>query len=103
MFLMMNDLQRNSTPSSTLEVIMRPDNGDMVIKNNQITLGPYNNVDSLEHGMFEVQYELVGPVPHVHDLRRDIEVSHWGNNLAVEEHYRFENLGAQYVLAISPL
>lgn len=47
--------------------------------------------------MFEVQYELVGAVPHVNHLRRDIEISQWGNNLAVEEHYKFENKGALYV------
>ncbi|KAI8350098.1 Ribophorin I [Mortierella sp. GBAus27b] len=82
------------TPNSNLEVITHPEESEMVVKNNQIVLGPYNDVSELEHGLFEVQYELMGPVPHVNHLRRDIEISHWGNNLAIEEHYKFENRGA---------
>ncbi|KAF9983956.1 proteasome regulatory particle base subunit [Modicella reniformis] len=83
------------TPNSKLEVLASPEESKLVISNNQITLGPYNDVDGFEHGMFEVQYELPMTVPHVNSLRRDIEVSHWGNNLAVEEHYNFVNKGAE--------
>ena len=87
----------NSVPNSNLEVVTYPEESELAVKNNQITLGPYKDVAGLEHGVFEVQYELVGAVPHVNHLRRDIEISQWGNNLAVEEHYKFENKGAQYV------
>ncbi|KAK3822688.1 MAG: Ribophorin I [Benniella sp.] len=81
-------------PNSNLEVVTYPEETELAVKNNQITLGPYKDVAGLEHGVFEVQYELVGAVPHVNHLRRDIEISQWGNNLAVEEHYKFENKGA---------
>ena len=67
----------------------------MVVKNNQVILGPYNDLQALEHGIVEIQYQLTGPVQHVRHLRRDIEVSQWGNNLAVEEHYSFVNKGAE--------
>lgn len=90
-------LQQNSTPNSVLEVHEHPEEVDLVIKNNQVILGPYNDVNSLEHGIFEVQYELTGAIPHIRRLRREIEVSQWGNNLAVEEHYNFVNRGAEYV------
>jgi oligosaccharyltransferase complex subunit alpha (ribophorin I) len=86
-----------STPNNVLEVHEHPEEVDLVIKNNQVILGPYHDVNSLEHGIFEVQYELTGAVPHVRRLRREIEVSQWGNNLAVEEHYNFVNRGAEYV------
>ncbi|KAF9433630.1 dolichyl-diphosphooligosaccharide--protein glycosyltransferase subunit 1 [Entomortierella beljakovae] len=83
------------TPSSVLEVTEYPAEVDLVIKNNQVVLGPYNDVRPLEHGIFEIQYQLMGPLPHVRHLRRDIEVSQWGSNLAVEEHYNFVNKGAE--------
>ncbi|KAF9189791.1 proteasome regulatory particle base subunit [Haplosporangium sp. Z 767] len=83
------------TPSSVLEVHEHPSEQDLVIKNNQVILGPYMDVNSLEHGIFEIQYQLAGAVPHVRHLRRDIEISQWGNNLAVEEHYDFVNKGAE--------
>lgn len=80
-----------------LEVHEHPEEVDLVVKNNQVILGPYNDVNSLEHGIFEIQYELTGAIPHIRRLRREIEVSQWGNNLAVEEHYNFVNRGAEYV------
>ncbi|KAF9382613.1 dolichyl-diphosphooligosaccharide--protein glycosyltransferase subunit 1 [Mortierella sp. AD011] len=82
------------TPNSALEVLEHPDEVELVVKNNQVVLGPYNDVKPLEHGIFEIQYQLSGPIPHVRHLRRDIEISQWGNNLAVEEHYNFVNKGA---------
>ncbi|KAF9353450.1 dolichyl-diphosphooligosaccharide--protein glycosyltransferase subunit 1 [Mortierella sp. AD094] len=82
-------------PSGALEVHEHPAEVDLVIKNNQVILGPYNDVRPLEHGIFEMQYQLAGPLPHVRHLRRDVEISQWGNNLAVEEHYNFVNKGAQ--------
>ncbi|KAF9942859.1 proteasome regulatory particle base subunit [Mortierella alpina] len=83
------------TPNSVVEVHEHPAEGEMVIKNNQVILGPYNDLQALEHGIFEIQYQLAGPVQHIRHLRRDIEVSQWGNNLAVEEHYNFVNRGAE--------
>ncbi|KAG0229264.1 dolichyl-diphosphooligosaccharide--protein glycosyltransferase subunit 1 [Actinomortierella wolfii] len=83
------------TPNSKLEVLEHPEEKEPEIKNNQIVLGPYENVNLLEHGMFEVQFEFLGPVVWMDKFRRDIELSHWASNLAVEEHYSFINKGAQ--------
>ena len=85
----------DSTPNSVLEVHDHPEESDLVVKANQVVLGPYTDVKPLEHGIFEIQYELPGTVSHVRHLRRDIEVSQWGNNLAIEEHINFVNNGAQ--------
>ncbi|KAF9427461.1 dolichyl-diphosphooligosaccharide--protein glycosyltransferase subunit 1 [Podila epigama] len=82
------------TPNNNLDVLHSPEEVDVVIKNNQVILGPYNDVQALQHGIFELQYQLTGAILHVRHLRRDIEVSHWGSNLAVEEHYNFVNSGA---------
>lgn len=86
---------QSSTPNNVLDVLHSPEEVDVVIKNNQVILGPYTDVDALEHGIFEIQYQLTGAIQHVRNLRRDVEVSHWGNNLAIEEHYKFVNNGAQ--------
>ncbi|KAF9163863.1 dolichyl-diphosphooligosaccharide--protein glycosyltransferase subunit 1 [Actinomortierella ambigua] len=83
------------TPTTKLEVLDHPEEKKPEIKGNQIVLGPYENVNLLEHGVFEVQYQFPDPVIWLNKLRRDIEISHWGNNLAVEEHYNFVNRGAQ--------
>ncbi|KAF9969723.1 dolichyl-diphosphooligosaccharide--protein glycosyltransferase subunit 1, partial [Actinomortierella ambigua] len=69
-------------PNSKLEVIDHPEEKEPEIKNNQVILGPYEKVNLLEHGVFDVQYEFPDPVIWLNKLRRDIEVSHWGNNLA---------------------
>lgn len=59
------------------------------------TYGPYADVPA---GVFQeasVRYEFTKPLLHASLLERDIEVSHWGGNLATEERYWLENLGAQ--------
>ncbi|KAL8729497.1 MAG: hypothetical protein Q9181_004978, partial [Wetmoreana brouardii] len=59
------------------------------------TYGPYNEV--VPAGASEeatVRYEFTKPLIHATHLERDIEVSHWGGNLAVEERYWLTNQGA---------
>lgn len=41
-----------------------------------------------------VRYEYTHPLLHCSLLERDVEVSHWGGNLATEERYWLENRGA---------
>jgi len=43
----------------------------------------------------KVHYEFTAPIPFVEQLERDIEVSHWGNNLAIEERYVLVNHAAR--------
>ena len=42
----------------------------------------------------KVRYEFTNPLIHVSRLERDIEVSHWGGNVAFEERYTMHNRAA---------
>ncbi|KAF2634190.1 Ribophorin I [Massarina eburnea CBS 473.64] len=59
------------------------------------TYGPYNNVPAGAEEFVSVRYEFTKPVTHATLLERDIEVSHWGGNLASEERYWLVNQGAE--------
>ncbi|KAI4117494.1 MAG: hypothetical protein LQ338_007542 [Usnochroma carphineum] len=59
------------------------------------TYGPYD--DPIPPGALEpasVRYEFTKPLIHAALLERDVEVSHWGGNLATEERYWLTNQGA---------
>jgi oligosaccharyltransferase complex subunit alpha (ribophorin I) len=58
------------------------------------TYGPYNDIPAGAEQPISVRYELTKPLTHASLLERDIEVSHWGGNLATEERYWLENKGA---------
>ena len=62
------------------------------------TYGPFN--DPIPAGALEpasVRYEFTKPLIHATRLERDIEVSHWGGNLATEERYWLTNQGAHLI------
>lgn len=42
----------------------------------------------------QVRFEFNKPITHISTLERDIEVSHWGGNVAFEERYTINHLGA---------
>lgn len=58
------------------------------------TYGPYGEVPAGAAEAVSVRYEFTKPVNHVTLLERDIEVSHWGGNLAIEERYWLANRAA---------
>ncbi|PSN64470.1 Ribophorin I [Corynespora cassiicola Philippines] len=58
------------------------------------TYGPYNDVPAGAQQQVSVRYEFTKPLTHATLLERDIEVSHWGGNLATEERYWLTNQGA---------
>jgi oligosaccharyltransferase complex subunit alpha (ribophorin I) len=58
------------------------------------TYGPYNDIPAGAEQPISVRYELTKPLNHASLLERDLEVSHWGGNLASEERYWLENKGA---------
>ncbi|KMU83438.1 oligosaccharyltransferase alpha subunit [Coccidioides immitis H538.4] len=63
---------------------------------NTFTYGPYNTKD-VTPGTIEpitVRYEFTRPIITATLLERDIEVSHWGGNLATEDRYWLQNNGA---------
>ncbi|KAJ5567147.1 Ribophorin I [Penicillium sp. DV-2018c] len=61
------------------------------------TYGPYDTAKvgpGTEHPI-TVRYEFTKPVITVNLLERDLEVSHWGGNLATEERYWLRNNASQ--------
>jgi oligosaccharyltransferase complex subunit alpha (ribophorin I) len=59
-----------------------------------ITYGPYGEVPAEVQEPVRVRYEFTKPLLHVSTLERDLEVSHWGGNLATEERYWTVNKAA---------
>lgn len=58
-----------------------------------ITYGPYDNIAPLTIDKMTVHYENNSPFLTVTELKRYIEVSHWGN-IAIEEHINLLHTGA---------
>ncbi|OCK79470.1 dolichyl-diphosphooligosaccharide--protein glycosyltransferas-like protein subunit 1 [Lepidopterella palustris CBS 459.81] len=58
------------------------------------TYGPYDDIPAGATESVSVRYEFTKPLTHVTLLERDIEVSHWGGNLATEERYWLTNRAA---------
>lgn len=58
------------------------------------TYGVYNNVPAGAQLPVSVRYEFTKPLTYASLLERDIEVSHWGGNIALEERYWLANQGA---------
>lgn len=57
----------------------------------------YGSFGEVPAGAFEpvrVRYEFTNPLIHVSHLERDVEVSHWGGNVAFEERYTLHNHAA---------
>ncbi|KAJ5101524.1 hypothetical protein NUU61_003746 [Penicillium alfredii] len=61
------------------------------------TYGPYNTAKVAPGTEYPltVRYEFTNPVITASLLERDLEVSHWGGNLATEERYWLRNNGSQ--------
>lgn len=61
------------------------------------TYGPYNTAKVAPGTTYPitVRYEFTKPVITAHLLERDLEVSHWGGNLATEERYWLRNNGSE--------
>ena len=57
--------------------------------------GPYDKVPAGAIERAALNFEFTKPLIHATLLERDIEVSHWGGNLAIEERYWLKNRGAQ--------
>lgn len=58
------------------------------------TYGPFEKTPAGAEEEASVRYEYTRPIVHATLLERDIEVSHWGGNLATEERYWLTNRGA---------
>ncbi|KAL2154463.1 hypothetical protein VTH82DRAFT_3139 [Thermothelomyces myriococcoides] len=60
----------------------------------KFTYGPFDEQPAGAVQPVEVRYEFNKPVTHIARLERDIEVSHWGGNIAFEERYALHHRGA---------
>lgn len=59
------------------------------------TYGPYDNIPAGALQAISARYDFTKPLLHATLLERDIEVSHWGGNLATEERYWLGNRAAK--------
>lgn len=83
-----------STPSKNI-ITHTGATGHVTLKDNKVTYGPFTDVQPLAFELSTLHYENGKPMLTITELVRDLEVSHWGNNLAVEEHYALRNDGAK--------
>ncbi|KAI0889673.1 Ribophorin I [Annulohypoxylon maeteangense] len=60
----------------------------------KLTYGPFPEVPAFAMSPAKVRFEFTKPVTHVSLYERDIEVSHWGGNVAFEDRYTLYNHGA---------
>jgi oligosaccharyltransferase complex subunit alpha (ribophorin I) len=68
---------------------------DPVHQGTSLTYGPYDTVKPGSAQLVTVRYEFTKPLLHATLLERDIEVSHWGGNIAMEERYWLTNRAAK--------
>lgn len=61
---------------------------------NALVYGPYESVSAGKDEQVSIRFEHTGPMSTVRYFERDIEVSHWGGNIAFEERYSLTNDGA---------
>ncbi|WPH04853.1 Dolichyl-diphosphooligosaccharide--protein glycosyltransferase subunit 1 [Acrodontium crateriforme] len=59
------------------------------------TYGPYGELPAGAVEEVSVRYEFTKPLTHSTRLERDIEVSHWGGNIAFEERHWLTNRAAE--------
>ena len=60
----------------------------------KFTYGPFSEVPAGVLEPVRVRYEFTKPLIQVSRLERDVEVSHWGGNVAFEERYTLHNRAA---------
>ncbi|KAF5026230.1 hypothetical protein F66182_1697 [Fusarium sp. NRRL 66182] len=75
-----------------------PGSGDVkefpVKQGSKLTYGPFDEKPAGAVSPVSVRFEYTKPVTHVKELNREIEVSHWGGNIAFEENYDLYHRGA---------
>ena len=60
----------------------------------KLIYGPFEEKPAGAVSPASVRFEFTKPVTHVANLDRDVEVSHWGGNVAFEERYILVHRGA---------
>lgn len=67
---------------------------DPEVTGDTFTYGPYDDIPAGAEEMVSLRYEFTKPLMRGTVLERDIEVSHWGGNLATEERHWLTNRAA---------
>lgn len=86
-------------PSSTIpDYTKLPGSGEVAEfpqkQGSKLTYGPFDEKPAGATQPVSVRFEFNKPVTHVSRLERDVEVSHWGGNVAFEERYTLHHRGA---------
>lgn len=89
-----NILHLSSTPTKNI-ISQTGAGGKAAANGNKVVYGPYENVSPLSFDIATCHFENSKPLITIDKLERDIEISHWGKNLAIEEHYSLRNDGAR--------
>ncbi|KAI5247015.1 oligosaccharyltransferase alpha subunit [Aureobasidium subglaciale] len=84
----------NDVPEYTVVGTNAEGQQDPVKQGVSFTYGPYGEVPAGANQPVSLRYEFTKPLLHASLVERDIEVSHWGGNIATEERYWLENRGA---------
>ncbi|KAM0342767.1 hypothetical protein ACHAPU_009259 [Fusarium lateritium] len=75
-----------------------PGSGDVkefpIQQGSKLTYGPFDERPAGAVSPARIRFQYIRPVTHVKELNRDIEVSHWGGNIAFEENYDLYHRGA---------
>ncbi|KAI9298808.1 Ribophorin I [Neoconidiobolus thromboides FSU 785] len=62
-------------------------------KDKLMTFGPYKNLTYFPYSKLNLHFHYKIPYVYATSIHRDVEISHWANTLAVEEHYNVGNYG----------
>lgn len=81
-------------PSPSTSGVTSENAQDPVKDGKSYTYGPFSNVPAGASEPCSVRYEFTKPLVHVTRLERDVEISHWGGNIATEERYELVNRAA---------
>jgi oligosaccharyltransferase complex subunit alpha (ribophorin I) len=86
-----------SSPADFTRLAKNADGGaDPTHQGSSLTYGPYKDAGPTpEEEPVTVRYEYTRPLLRATRLERDVEVSHWGGNAAVEERYWLTNRAAR--------
>ncbi|KAF4455472.1 putative oligosaccharyltransferase alpha subunit [Fusarium austroafricanum] len=68
--------------------------GHPAIQGSKLIYGPFDEKPAGAVSPAQIRFQFTKPVIYVKELNRDIEVSHWGGNIAFEEKYDLYHRGA---------
>jgi len=83
---------RFSLPTTQIESYTKTK--PVTVSDNTITYGPYENLKAFSEFSVSVHCENNKPFLSVRSMKRIVDVSLWGSNIAIEEHYEVYHSGA---------